>query len=177
MREHHLLFVGVSDNLSISHIAATDGLFFFSSTATLQACIAANSRNIKRSHEVGRPGGYLLAPLPIANGRGSQSAAPAVVCALIAFVASVAFLTTPGPNAYGLLIIIANNVLPKAYAISAMWTLNSRKSIRRAYSIGPQSSSATSGHPTPDDLELSLLWISCEENDSDAESDDPRQRE
>jgi hypothetical protein len=176
MREHHLLFVGVSDNLSISHIAATDGLFFFSSTATLQACIAANSRNIKRSHEVGRPGGYLLAPLPIANGRESQSAAPAVVCALITFVASVAWdLTTP--NAYVLLPIIANNVLPKAYAISAMWTLNSRKSIRRAYSIGPQSSSATSGHPTPDDLELSLLWISCEENDSDAESDDPRQRE
>ncbi|KAJ7319029.1 hypothetical protein DFH08DRAFT_891349 [Mycena albidolilacea] len=107
-----------------------------------------------------------------------QSAAPAVVCALIAFVASVAFhLTTPGTNAYGLLTVVANNVLPKAYAISAMWTLNSRKSIRRAYSVGPQSSSATSRHRTPDDLELSLLWISYEENDSDAESDDPRQRE
>ncbi|KAJ7319027.1 hypothetical protein DFH08DRAFT_891337 [Mycena albidolilacea] len=107
-----------------------------------------------------------------------QSAAPAVVCALIAFVASVAWhLTTPGTNAYILLAIIANNVLPKAYAISAMWTLNSRKSIRRAYSIGPPSSSATSRYPTPDDLELSLLWISYEENDSDAESDDPRQRE
>ncbi|KAJ6478982.1 hypothetical protein C8R45DRAFT_1101417 [Mycena sanguinolenta] len=94
-----------------------------------------------------------------------QSAAPAVVCALIALVASLVWDRTT-PNAYIMVAIIANHVLPKAYAISAMWTLNSRKKIRRAHLMGPQSSSTTTGHQTPNDLELSSVWISYTESDS-----------
>jgi hypothetical protein len=62
--------------------------------------------------------------------------------------------------------IIANHMLPKAYAISAMWTLNSRKKIRRAHLIGPQSSSTTTGHQKPNDMELSSVWVSYVESDS-----------
>ncbi|KAJ7882542.1 hypothetical protein B0H14DRAFT_2565236 [Mycena olivaceomarginata] len=54
----------------------------------------------------------------------------------------------------------------QAYAISAMWTLNSRKKIRRAHLIGPQNSSTTTGHQTPNDLELSSVWVSYVESDS-----------
>ncbi|KAF7349112.1 hypothetical protein MVEN_01433400 [Mycena venus] len=118
-----------------------------------------------RSHEVGLPGGYLQALLSIVNGLESQSAAPAVVCALIALVAGLVWDRTT-PSAYIMVAIIANHMLPKAYAISAMWTLNSRKKICRAHLIGPQSSSTTAGHQTPSDLELSSFWISYVESDS-----------
>ncbi|KAF8185599.1 hypothetical protein K438DRAFT_1765824 [Mycena galopus ATCC 62051] len=94
-----------------------------------------------------------------------QSAAPAVVCALIAPVAGLVWDRTT-PNAYIMVAIIVNHVLPKAYAISAMWTLNSRKKIRRAHLIGPQSSSTRTGHQTPNDLGLSSVWISYAESDS-----------
>ncbi|KAJ7108225.1 hypothetical protein C8R44DRAFT_857756 [Mycena epipterygia] len=82
-----------------------------------------------------------------------QSAAPAAVCALINLIGTVAWDGTE-PNAYIMLSLIANNMLPKLYAISAMWTLNYRKEIRRAHSIGPQSSTPVSGRPPMNDMEL-----------------------
>lgn len=50
-------------------------------------------------------------------------------------------------NAWTMIAIVANNALPKLYAVSALWTLNSRKRIRLARSTGQNTSSveATSG--------------------------------
>ncbi|KAJ6509661.1 hypothetical protein DFH09DRAFT_1436226 [Mycena vulgaris] len=67
------------------------------------------------------------------------------------------------PDAYMMLAIIANNMLPKLYAISAMWTLNSRRSIRQAHSsTGRKSSAATGGRRHTIDIELSSHWLSSE---------------
>ncbi|KAJ6557505.1 hypothetical protein B0H19DRAFT_1147993 [Mycena capillaripes] len=93
-----------------------------------------------------------------------QSAAPAVVCALINLVTTLAWNGTV-PNAYIMLSLISNIVLPKLYAISAMWTLNSRKDIRRAHSIGPKSSTATSGPRPPHSFELSSAWVVNNQSD------------
>ncbi|KAJ6508132.1 hypothetical protein C8R45DRAFT_1207908 [Mycena sanguinolenta] len=96
-----------------------------------------------------------------------QSAAPAVLCALISLVSTVAWNRIT-PNAYVLLAVIANNVLPKLYAISAMWTLNSRKRIRQAHSsTGRDDTTTTSGrrHTTSggrhtNGIELTWPWMS-----------------
>ncbi|KAJ7090680.1 hypothetical protein C8R44DRAFT_648085, partial [Mycena epipterygia] len=82
-----------------------------------------------------------------------QSAAPAAVCALIDLVGTLAWNRTT-PNAYIMLALIANNILPKLYAISAMWTLNSRKEIRQAHLIEPHSN----------DVELGSLSMSRNRN-------------
>ncbi|KAF8152876.1 hypothetical protein K438DRAFT_2079017, partial [Mycena galopus ATCC 62051] len=97
-----------------------------------------------------------------------QSAAPAVVCALITLVGTVAWNRTT-PDAYVMLAIIANNVLPKLYAISAMWTLNCRRSIRQAHSdTGGSSTTAQSRPRDTTAIELSSPWLS---NDWITESD------
>ncbi|KAF8143259.1 hypothetical protein K438DRAFT_1994071 [Mycena galopus ATCC 62051] len=91
-----------------------------------------------------------------------QSAAPAVVCALITLVGTVAWNRTT-PNAYVMLAIIANNVLPKLYAISAMWTLNCRRSIRQAHSDTGRSSTTAQSRPRDTTaIELSSLWLSSD---------------
>ncbi|KAJ7443130.1 hypothetical protein FB451DRAFT_1568741 [Mycena latifolia] len=91
-----------------------------------------------------------------------QSAAPAAVCALISLIGTVAW-NRQTPNAYVMLAIIANNVLPKLYTISAMWTLNSRRSIRQAHSSTDQKgSAATSGRRQTNDLELSEFWVTSD---------------
>ncbi|KAJ7211838.1 hypothetical protein C8J57DRAFT_1604707 [Mycena rebaudengoi] len=92
-----------------------------------------------------------------------QSAAPAVVCALVSLVGTLAW-NRATPNTYIMLAIIASNVLPKLYAISAMWTLNSRRSIREAYSsTGRRGSVVTmsfsSGRRRTNDIELSSPWV------------------
>ncbi|KAJ7122109.1 hypothetical protein C8R44DRAFT_852889 [Mycena epipterygia] len=86
-----------------------------------------------------------------------QSAAPAVVCALINLVGTVAWNGTT-PNAYVMLALIANNALPKLYAISAMWTLNSRKEVRQAHLIEPKS--------LQNDVEFRSLSVSTGSNRS-----------
>ncbi|KAJ6495188.1 hypothetical protein C8R45DRAFT_823996 [Mycena sanguinolenta] len=73
-----------------------------------------------------------------------QSAAPAAICALINLISSQASARSGGVNVGQMLAIIANSILPKLYAISAMWTLNSRKDIRLARSNG-QTTSSTEG--------------------------------
>ncbi|KAJ7664269.1 hypothetical protein B0H17DRAFT_1256435, partial [Mycena rosella] len=93
-----------------------------------------------------------------------QSAAPAAVCALITLVVTVAWDRTT-PNAYVMLSLITNNMLPKLYAISAMWTINSRRSIRQAHSsTGQDSTTATSNtrHTTQTAIELSAPWLSSD---------------
>ncbi|KAJ7936929.1 hypothetical protein B0H13DRAFT_1946207 [Mycena leptocephala] len=68
-----------------------------------------------------------------------QSAAPGAFCALVDFVATIAATRSP-PTTTGLSIpfwisVIANVMLPKLYAMAAMWTLNSRDKIRSARAV------------------------------------------
>ncbi|KAJ7819529.1 hypothetical protein B0H13DRAFT_2378322 [Mycena leptocephala] len=91
-----------------------------------------------------------------------QSAAPAAVCALISLVGTVAW-DRKTPNAYVMLATIANNVLPKLYAISAMWTLNSRRRIHQAHSSTGRNSTVPVTEPRhPNDIELSSPRVSSE---------------
>ncbi|KAF7307362.1 hypothetical protein MIND_00530300 [Mycena indigotica] len=69
-----------------------------------------------------------------------QTAAPGAVCAMINLITS-RLASTPNPYNTSLLIsVIATDILPKIYALSAMWTLNSRRSIRVGGSSGQDSS-------------------------------------
>jgi hypothetical protein len=62
-----------------------------------------------------------------------------------------------------MLAIIATNVLPKLYAISAMWTLNSRRRIRQAHSsTGRRTTVPVSEPQHPNDIELGSPWVSTE---------------
>ncbi|KAJ7771198.1 hypothetical protein B0H14DRAFT_3590290 [Mycena olivaceomarginata] len=89
-----------------------------------------------------------------------QSAAPAVLCALISLISALAWNHT-SPDIYSMLALIADNVLPKLYAISAMWTLNSRRNIRQAHSSTGQNGSGTrSGRRLTNGIELTLPWMS-----------------
>ncbi|KAJ7127699.1 hypothetical protein C8R44DRAFT_873511 [Mycena epipterygia] len=78
-----------------------------------------------------------------------RSAAPAALCACLNLIGSQADpkAASGSPNAWTLLTITSNFVLPKLYALSAMWTLNSRKSIQLAHSNGRNTGSTevTSG--------------------------------
>ncbi|KAJ7825089.1 hypothetical protein B0H14DRAFT_3727016 [Mycena olivaceomarginata] len=90
-----------------------------------------------------------------------QSAAPAVLCALISLISTLSWDSPINPNAYIMLALIANNVLPKVYAISATWTLNSRRKIRQVHSSTRQNgSAATSGGRHTNGIELTWPWIS-----------------
>ncbi|KAJ7637805.1 hypothetical protein B0H17DRAFT_1216962 [Mycena rosella] len=89
-----------------------------------------------------------------------QSAAPAALCALINLVASQAGNKIATANAFSMVAIIANTLLPKLYAISAMWTLNSRRDLRLARSNGQNTSSTegTSGRRArTNNVELGIL--------------------
>ncbi|KAJ7793880.1 hypothetical protein B0H14DRAFT_2256857, partial [Mycena olivaceomarginata] len=58
-----------------------------------------------------------------------QSAAPAAICAFFNLIASQIPPSTRSISAWTMLAIMMNSWLPKLYAFSAMWTLNSRKGI------------------------------------------------
>jgi hypothetical protein len=90
-----------------------------------------------------------------------QSAAPAVVCALVNLIGTVAW-DRKTPDTTIMLSIIANNALPKLYAISAMWTLNSRKRIRHAHSGSSNGRISTSEPHHTNDIELSAAWVSSD---------------
>ncbi|KAF7315771.1 hypothetical protein MIND_00093100 [Mycena indigotica] len=71
-----------------------------------------------------------------------QSAAPGAVCAMMNLVTSRTSVNPSNPfNVSLMLSVITSNLLPKLYAFSAMWTLNSRRSIRLAASSGRNTSS------------------------------------
>jgi hypothetical protein len=54
-------------------------------------------------------------------------------------------------------------VYPELYAISAMWTLNSRRRIRQAHSSTERHSTVPVSEPRhPDDIELGSRWVSTE---------------
>ncbi|KAJ7888559.1 hypothetical protein B0H14DRAFT_3855940 [Mycena olivaceomarginata] len=88
-----------------------------------------------------------------------QSAAPAAFCALINLVCSQAGNTSATSNGWSMCAIISNTILPKLYAISAMWTLNSRKDIRLARSNGQTTSSGDgpSGRRRTNNVELGVI--------------------
>ncbi|KAJ7127648.1 hypothetical protein C8R44DRAFT_873470 [Mycena epipterygia] len=78
-----------------------------------------------------------------------QSAAPGALCALLNLIGSQVSQRTAnegdaGANRWTMLALITNFALPKLYAISALWTLNSRKKIQSAYSSGQNTSSTGS---------------------------------
>ncbi|KAF7342293.1 hypothetical protein MVEN_01817500 [Mycena venus] len=82
-----------------------------------------------------------------------QSAAPGAFCALVNFITTIAtvkmhVLDVAGLSAPLVASGVANTVLPKVYAIAAMWTLNSREDIRSA---------AANIHPTHLDLDTAAL--------------------
>ncbi|KAJ6488393.1 hypothetical protein DFH09DRAFT_1209516 [Mycena vulgaris] len=88
-----------------------------------------------------------------------QSAAPAAPWALIHSIASQAGNMGATANAWSMIAIIANNLLPKLYATSAMWTLTSRRDIRLVRSNGNTTSSTerTSGRRRMNNVELGML--------------------
>ncbi|KAF7333450.1 hypothetical protein MVEN_02361000 [Mycena venus] len=89
-----------------------------------------------------------------------QSAAPAALCALINLIGSQAGNASVSANGWTMCAIVANSILPKLYAISAMWTLNSRKDIRLARSNGQTTSSTEgrlSGRRRTNNVELGAL--------------------
>ncbi|KAJ6530817.1 hypothetical protein DFH09DRAFT_1093426 [Mycena vulgaris] len=90
-----------------------------------------------------------------------QSAAPAALCALINLICSQSGSKSASANGWSMIAIITNNILPKLYGISAMWTLNSRKDIRLARSAGQTTSSteAASGRRR-NNVELGPLSVS-----------------
>jgi len=74
---------------------------------------------------------------------------------------------TTGVTAWTMLAIMSNFMLPKLYAISAMWTLNSRKNIRLARSNRQNTSSTegTSGRRgRTNNMELGALSLSGNRN-------------
>ncbi|KAF7350325.1 hypothetical protein MVEN_01337000 [Mycena venus] len=101
-----------------------------------------------------------------------QTAAPAALCAAINFFAVEVNIAKTGhtdAEVYALVAVLANEVLPKLYAVSAMWMLNARWEIRvrHAHSLGRssdapldasrgiQSSGWHRSVPRPVDVELS----------------------
>ncbi|KAJ6468593.1 hypothetical protein DFH09DRAFT_955491, partial [Mycena vulgaris] len=88
-----------------------------------------------------------------------QSAAPAALCALINLVSAQAAIMDQAANAWSMTAIITSELLPKLYAISAMWTLNSRKDIRLMGSNGHTTSSAegTNGRRRSNNVEFGML--------------------
>ncbi|KAI4521705.1 hypothetical protein K525DRAFT_200624 [Schizophyllum commune Loenen D] len=67
-----------------------------------------------------------------------STAAPAAVCAMFNLIFSQVF-----DGHVALISSAFNQILPKLYAISMMWTLNSRRTIRVAHSSGPFSGSGS----------------------------------
>ncbi|KAF7336266.1 hypothetical protein MVEN_02174800 [Mycena venus] len=61
-----------------------------------------------------------------------QSAAPAAICAFLGLIASQIPTRTGDLSFWTMLAIMTNSWLPKLYAFSALWTLNSRKGIARS---------------------------------------------
>ncbi|KAJ7276732.1 hypothetical protein C8J57DRAFT_1713992 [Mycena rebaudengoi] len=81
---------------------------------------------LKRSHQA-IPGnvGILNRLLRIAF----QSAAPVTLCALANIISGELYTQHPSTGATVLFVELINMILPKVYATSAMWTLNSRKGL------------------------------------------------
>ncbi|KAF7315769.1 hypothetical protein MIND_00092900 [Mycena indigotica] len=73
-----------------------------------------------------------------------QSALPGALCAMINLITSQTGDKSNPSNPSTLISIISTDMLPKLYALSAMWTLNSRRSIQLSRSTG-QNTSSTEG--------------------------------
>ncbi|KAF8195214.1 hypothetical protein K438DRAFT_2017224 [Mycena galopus ATCC 62051] len=64
-----------------------------------------------------------------------QSAAPAATCAFLNLIATQVPTKAKPFDGWSMISIIMNNWLPKLYAFSALWTLNTRKNIARSGGI------------------------------------------
>ncbi|KAJ7127647.1 hypothetical protein C8R44DRAFT_616132, partial [Mycena epipterygia] len=97
-----------------------------------------------------------------------QSAAPAALCALLNLIGSllseIIGKTTGGTSASTMLAIMSNFALPKLYALSAMWTLNSRKKIRSARFNGQSTSSMEVKGGCTNNVELGAFSLSGNRN-------------
>ncbi|KAJ7725715.1 hypothetical protein B0H16DRAFT_1895042 [Mycena metata] len=98
----------------------------------------ANGIYAKLTTPANNTGKYLFISTRLSSALQSkhQSAAPGAFCALVNFVATISEIRgpaiTPGPTPAFVISIIANIMLPKLYAMAAMWTLNYRDEIRSA---------------------------------------------
>ncbi|KAJ7270191.1 hypothetical protein C8J57DRAFT_1321339, partial [Mycena rebaudengoi] len=70
-----------------------------------------------------------------------QSAVPVTLCALANCICAASHSYNPATNATLLTVILTTIMLPKLYAISAMWTLNSRKELSSQFSSDVASNS------------------------------------
>ncbi|KAJ7599185.1 hypothetical protein C8J56DRAFT_881678 [Mycena floridula] len=117
----------ISWKLTVRLVAAHFGSVFAGdlllSLITVFYLTTRNSKKIVLPHTVG-----LLSALIRLT---FQSAAPAAICTLLNLIFSQAY---DGNN--NLISTAFNMILPKLYAISMMWTLNQRKTIRAAQSSG-----------------------------------------
>ncbi|KAJ7276620.1 hypothetical protein C8J57DRAFT_1223358 [Mycena rebaudengoi] len=75
-----------------------------------------------------------------------QSAVPVTLCALANFITAES--STQSTSSVTLFLQLTNMMLPKLYAMSAMWTLNARKELSSRFGTDAKSSSdeSTSGH-------------------------------
>ncbi|KAJ7274800.1 hypothetical protein C8J57DRAFT_1505551 [Mycena rebaudengoi] len=84
-----------------------------------------------------------------------QSMAPPTGCALVNLVCFLVAHDTI--NVWMALVIATSTVLPKLYAISAMWTLNSRKDIRTLLNCEIHGSDSEGNYPMATNIELGEL--------------------
>ncbi|KAF7366337.1 hypothetical protein MSAN_00890100 [Mycena sanguinolenta] len=87
-----------------------------------------------------------------------QSAAPAAICAMVNLICNV--MSNRGPTTatpWTLIAITANELLPKLYAISALWTLNSRRTIRVAASRSNGQNTSSEGRSGGRRMELGVF--------------------
>lgn len=126
---------------------------------SFEAGVAADSRHVERNPEVDISGANIFFCEVSRLTSLYQSAAPAAFCALINLVCSQAGNASATSNGWSMCAIISNTILPKLYAISAMWTLNSRKDIRLARSNGQTTSSGDgpSGRRRTNNVELGVI--------------------
>ncbi|KAJ7206338.1 hypothetical protein GGX14DRAFT_457611 [Mycena pura] len=88
-----------------------------------------------------------------------QSSAPAAVCALVNFACNVGSSRTGGSNRFGAVAIVSNQLLPTLYAISAVWTLNSRERIRLAQSVSLSAGIAHMSSESPSTVSSNVLEL------------------
>ncbi|KAJ6549685.1 hypothetical protein B0H19DRAFT_1264605 [Mycena capillaripes] len=88
-----------------------------------------------------------------------QTAAPAAICAMFNLIFS-----QHNPGGSGIISTAFNMMLPKLYAISMMWTLNARRTIRATHSSRTGTSNEISGARSrgtrrPGDMELGQIQV------------------
>jgi hypothetical protein len=94
-----------------------------------------------------------------------QSAAPGALCASVVLICDLYYNLQGRLDAALPLLVISSMMLPKLYAISAMWTLNSRHGLRShfATTIASDSQPTVSGK-LGSDMETTMIQFSSNAN-------------